>query len=609
MGDFFQLRWIILLALAIEPLATVCPGDTKDAIQKQAENAPSIEQLIAELGSDQYFLRRRAEQQLIQLGADAFDQLQAAEQNSDLEIATRVRYILHRIRIDWIRPGDSSEVRQVMARYGDLSKTQRLQRIEQLVALDADQGLGPLCRIARFEPSPRLARYAALGILGKKNPSPERATQGVAVLLREMGTSRRPPVQWLRTYCQQLKDPAGVVDRWTTLLDDEIDRLRQKAEDTEESIVYELLQLHLQLCRQAGRADAVFATLRKRIDLLVQQKGRLQDGLAYAISWSIENKQWEALELIEDHYEEAVRRERLLIYLVAVARGQQGRTELAEQFAQRAFRLEANDAEQRNTIADVLANLGRHDWAEREWRYVIQTFPVTDNQSVQARSSLASWRLHDRGEDKQAAQLLAEVTDALDANPPLKRRMLASEVGRYRLNLLQSQKEFYQACYFQSQGNYQEQRKHLEQALAHDQLDADVLIAMYHLQGADKSFRQSTLARIRRASKVLENRIQEDPDNPQHYNHWAWLISNTEGDYQKAVRYSLRSLELSPNSPSLLDTLGRCYYAAGDLDNAIKYQRQAVQRHPQVVVMRRQLEQFEREREQKAERGRRKDER
>jgi len=173
--------------------------------------------------------------------------------------------------------------------------------------------------------------------------------------------------------------------------------------------------------------------------------------------------------------------------------------------------------------------------------------------------------------------------------------MMASEVGRYRLNLLQAQKEFYLACYFESQDNYQEQRKHLELAIAHDQLDADILIAMYRLKDADKSFHESTLTRIRRACKVLENRIQEDPENPQHYNHWAWLVSNTEGDFQKAVQYSLRSLELSPNSPSLLDTLGRCYYAAGDLENAIKFQRQAVQQHPRVMVMKRQLEQFERE--------------
>jgi outer membrane protein assembly factor BamD (BamD/ComL family) len=39
--------------------------------------------------------------------------------------------------------------------------------------------------------------------------------------------------------------------------------------------------------------------------------------------------------------------------------------------------------------------------------------------------------------------------------------------------------------------------------------------------------------------------------------------------------------------------LGRCYFAAGDLENAIKYQRQAVEKHPQVQVMRRQLAMFE----------------
>jgi tetratricopeptide (TPR) repeat protein len=78
-------------------------------------------------------------------------------------------------------------------------------------------------------------------------------------------------------------------------------------------------------------------------------------------------------------------------------------------------------------------------------------------------------------------------------------------------------------------------------------------------------------------------------------NHWAWLVSNTEGDFRKAVKFSLRSLQLSPGSPSYLDTLGRCYYSAGDLENAIRYQREAVKKHPHMQVMQRQLVLFEKE--------------
>ncbi len=118
---------------------------------------------------------------------------------------------------------------------------------------------------------------------------------------------------------------------------------------------------------------------------------------------------------------------------------------------------------------------------------------------------------------------------------------------------------------------------------------------MYRSKDSDSAYRKRTAKLIREVNKRVESNIQQDPDNAQWYNQWAWLVSNTKGDYAKAVKYSLHSLELSPDSPSLLDTLGRCYYAAGDLENAIKVQRQAIEGHPHLLVMRRQLELFESE--------------
>jgi tetratricopeptide (TPR) repeat protein len=77
------------------------------------------------------------------------------------------------------------------------------------------------------------------------------------------------------------------------------------------------------------------------------------------------------------------------------------------------------------------------------------------------------------------------------------------------------------------------------------------------------------------------------------YNQLAWLIGNTEGDYQEALRCSQKSLELRPNTAAYLDTLGRCYYAVGDLDNAIKTQTQAIKLEPHSGLMQRQLKFFE----------------
>ncbi len=78
-----------------------------------------------------------------------------------------------------------------------------------------------------------------------------------------------------------------------------------------------------------------------------------------------------------------------------------------------------------------------------------------------------------------------------------------------------------------------------------------------------------------------------------HYmNEYAWLVSNTEGDYRKALEYSLKSLEMDPDSAKY-DTCGRCYFAVGDLENALLMQRRALKLDPHSPPMIRQLKEFE----------------
>jgi len=189
---------------------------------------------------------------------------------------------------------------------------------------------------------------------------------------------------------------------------------------------------------------------------------------------------------------------------------------------------------------------------------------------------------------------LTDYFEALDLKVPI--RQLKKKTRRPTGDdPLRAQRDYYLACHAQHQKDYALQKKYLESAVKQYGLDPDILIAMYHLKDADEEFRQQTRQRIQQVSIQLINIIKRYPNDPNYYNHWAWLIGNTEGDFQKAVKFSRRSLELRPNEASYLDTLGCCYHAAGDLENAIKYQRQAVKLNPQLRVMRRQLKQFEKE--------------
>ena len=81
-------------------------------------------------------------------------------------------------------------------------------------------------------------------------------------------------------------------------------------------------------------------------------------------------------------------------------------------------------------------------------------------------------------------------------------------------------------------------------------------------------------------------------------NQFAWLVGNTLGEKNpqladEAIRNSRRSLEIKPDAARYLDTLGRCYYAKGDLENAVRFQREAAQLDPHSGLIREQLELFE----------------
>jgi tetratricopeptide (TPR) repeat protein len=253
----------------------------------------------------------------------------------------------------------------------------------------------------------------------------------------------------------------------------------------------------------------------------------------------------------------------------------------------------------------MLAQLGRVDWAEREFRRAIEKNPEPNWRSMKARYELAGW-MFDREEFQPAADLMGEFVEGLSAED--KRRLLEEVAMRQRagrmdvdLPTFTARWQYYLSFYHASRGEHVQQRECLERAAASNAEDPDILIAMYRVPEADEEFRQRTRDMIRAMSDLMLQVIDESGDRPDanYYNQWSWLVGNTEGDYAKAVEFSKRSLAMRPDEPSFLDTLGRCYYAAGDLENAIKAQRRAVELAPHYGVMRRQLELFEREAESK----------
>ena len=154
---------------------------------------------------------------------------------------------------------------------------------------------------------------------------------------------------------------------------------------------------------------------------------------------------------------------------------------------------------------------------------------------------------------------------------------------------------FYQACDSHQKQDFANERELLDKAVEIEPNNADVLIALYRLPDSTPAQRQKIMELIANSAQFCRNQIDEDPDSPHFYNHLAWLIANTEGDFDEAVRLSEKSVQLerailAPDNPGqaeatvidkeeklggLLDTLAHCYAAKGDYVAAVKSQTEA----------------------------------
>lgn len=578
---------VLLLLLLVAPWTTVlCAAevDSKPTPEKQ----PSVAELIQELGSSEYLARRRAEKALERLGFEAFDALKAAEQNPDIEIATAARYLASRIKVSWSRDNDSAEVRQQLQDYADQPDEVRQQRAAQLNRLAKDAGFEALCRIIRYEPSARLSKQAALLVMAAPAEPKQLWLDRAAVIESALGDSQRPAVAWVRnqlnfnTKAAAEKDAA--LNEWKKLTDAEQVLLKTKTEETSQPIVAALLRHRSELLRQLGRREEAKALL---VELIAMEQGEIES-LLQLVGWLAEDEAWDLVDQVAKRFEKQFASDPLLLYTLAQVKLKQDAPEEAAQAAAKAKELAGEDSREHLRVAIQLQERGMFQWAEQEYREVLRIEPITGRFRVFATYRLAEM-LHDQQREKDAGETLTALTSQFEKNANIREIVEAFGLDA---NALRSRAAYFLASDQQQKNAFAEQRKLLEEAIGYDPTDADVLIAMFRFPEADEAFKQKTSILIKKAAEKFRQDIDSEPEEPQGYNQYAWLIGNTEGDYDEALRCSLRSLELAPDRAGYLDTLGRCYYAKGDFENAIKNQARAVELEPHSLVIRRQLDFF-----------------
>jgi len=572
--------------------AAAAPDTPKPAVQEEPPRSPApperIQQLIQELGDKDYFVRQRAQNELAQIGFDAFEALCEAEHHEDLEIAARAKYLLRLLRVQWAQPDDPQEVRRLLADYESLAPDQRQQRIHALAALPDGKGAEALCRLARFERSVVLSKLAAVELIrpfGPDQPMPEKLP---AKLQKHLGRSRRPPILWLETFLQLRQDPLQAIQPWNTHVEAELEVFQRTPEQSSPQVVAGLLRVQSHWLVKVGRKKEAAAAMTRLLDL--EQKGD-PETLAELLQWLLEEKAYEGIEKLAARFPEAFRSDAVLLYTLAQAQQAQGRPEQAQQTAQQALQLnpgpQAEQVIRHLTVALTLRRNGLHPWAEQEFRYVLRMAPQGHRLSSLATLQLAEM-LYDQGEPLRAAEALEPLVrwanradampDALEDLTPLS---------------LQARMHYFYACHWEAQGDRTKQKQSLQAALKADPTDVDTLIACYRLPDQGPEWKPEIRSLLQKAIEAYREKIREDPEDSTYYNHLAWLVGNTEGDLDEALQCAQKAIELAPDAGGYYDTLARVYFARGDLTNAVKYQTKAVQLEPHSLPIRRQWEEFQ----------------
>jgi tetratricopeptide (TPR) repeat protein len=566
--------WAAAGISAVTP--SVEAGNSSDRIQK----------LIQQLGDSDYFVRQKAQSELTKIGFEAYDALLDATTHEDLEIAARAKYLLRLIRVEWTVDSDPPEVKRLLHDYEFKDSDDRKRQMAALAELPDNAGVLSLCRLVRFAQSEEYSKLAAVEILKLQPFGDDLSPDLGKTILKGLGNSRRVAARWLLTYQRLREDPAAGLPGWARLADAEQTLLRRSPNQTTPQIVSTVLRIQASALKRLHRIDETLTVMQRLIELERDDLASLVD----LLEWLLDQKAWKLVDDVAARFDTRFAGNTVLLYLLAESQAGRGDTKAAEKTVRKAREYYPGGGEQILYMHLVTANRlfrrGKYAWSEQEFRDLIAKGGVKSPCSVKAYLGLGEM-FHDQNQDQKAADVLQSMFDQLGKGKGDDVNLADHSVGEYRARL-----HYYLSCVCHQQGKTEEERAHLEQGLDAFPPEIDVLIASYQLSRPASEYRRKILDLIRKAGDEIREQIASSPQEAVPYNQLAWLIANTEGDFDEALKFSKTSLELDPGNGGFYDTLGRVYFARRDYASAVKYQTKAVELEPHYGLIARQLEFF-----------------
>ena len=611
---------ILAAGLVCSLFVGIPPATAADAGPRSATDVAA---LIEQLGADSYATRTRAKEALQRIGLEAFDQLHQAQFHPDSEIAISAKFLISSLLVSWSKESDPPEVRNTLLEYGACSESERSSRIDRLAEFPNRVGLPALVRIASYERSLRLSRRAALTLMQQPmDDDPAARRRNSEQILETLGDNDRQAAEWLRVYAQDLSSGEYSGSRWRQLIADQRQAIDTAAtQQASRASVLELVRVCATRAAIAGIPEEAIRLASEHIDLIPPTTR----GLVDASNWAIDNGLHAFVLELRDQHARMFAKQPMLLYGAAEAMKVAGESEEADRVAAQASQINPLpvDAEEKaamqpkeieeaakahREIGNKLAERGLFHWAEREFRLIIDSLDLDSHPAAWARADLAQM-LGELERHQDVVDVLRPLIERLEKDSKLKQQLFAMTMFSYAQ--IRSSAEFHEAMAAIADGNPDEARPLLVRAFQMFPTNVDILIAMYRLDG-DPAWRDLVLRTLQVTTRQVEQSIQDLRDEARRFgqrddgvlsfqlNQYAWLVSNTEGDYQKALDYSLESLEMDQDGAKL-DTCARCYFAIGDFDNAIRMQKRALKLMPHSPPLVRQLAMIEAAKEEQSE--------
>ncbi|QDT04755.1 Tetratricopeptide repeat protein [Rubripirellula lacrimiformis] len=609
---------IALAAMLFVQAASEPPGGCVAIAADDFQGDTEVTQLIEQLGAASYATRSLAMERLQRMGLEAFDKLNLAQFHPDIEIEMAARYLVSSLIVSWSKDSDPQVIRDTLHEYGAQSESERTSRIEMLAEFPDRQGLPALVRLAKFETSLRLSRVAALTLMQQKMHSdPSERSRSAELINEGLGNNQRQASEWLRVYAKDLAAGEYSAERWRQLIQQQRDQMDSPSltVSSRESVL-ELVQICAMRAIDAGQREVALSLARENIDLIVPATRNITD----ACSWAIDHQLHPFVLDLRDQFRPMFDPHPVLLYGAAEAEKVAGNDERASELADLALSIlplprteeekkamtpkEIEDTAQAHVeIGMSLQKRGLFFWAEREYRKVIDAEEIGGQPSAVVRDQLASM-LAELQRHEEVVAVLTPLIERVDKDDDFKQQL--NRIF-FRYNHFRSEVLYHGALAKIKTGHLDEARPLLTQAYTLSPSNIDILITMYRTDG-DEEWRRHVKSKLdaavrRAASQVQTAEMQVQGQRQmglasvaELMNQYAWLISNTEGDKQLALEYSLKSLELDADGAKY-DTCGRCYFAIGDYDNAIRMQKRAIKLVPHSPPLERQLKEFESARE------------